>query len=150
MWVLPGPPRIPPRTGISCLDTKSPPFAGIACTICVSAETNVGREPIFGDLSLAAKSPFPAAERSSGRAVTERGYSYNPSTSSWRDHSTGRSRRRVTPILYGSRPSIAAWTRLGARKASELETPLLVRPKPKMPWIAERRGHVSALPNLPN
>jgi len=37
----------------------------------------------------------------------------------WRDHSEGRSRRRVTPIPCGSRPSVAALTRSGARKASE-------------------------------
>ena len=38
----------------------------------------------------------------------------------WRDHSAGRSTRRVTPMPWGSRPSIAARTRSGARNASEI------------------------------
>ena len=46
--------------------------------------------------------------------------SVRPSIRRWRDHSAGRSARRVTPMPWGSRPSIAALTRSGARKASEM------------------------------
>ena len=68
------------------------------------------------------KSRFPATETVVARDSVRMG-SYcagSPSIGCWRDHSAGRSARRVTPMPCGSRPSMAALTRSGARKASEM------------------------------
>src|SRR6202022_2334076 len=70
--VLPSPPRIPVRTGVSLSLTNSPNFAGLFAARLTGVPVSVARgsnfETAFGLRSLASANPFLARER--GRRKT--------------------------------------------------------------------------------
>jgi hypothetical protein len=97
-------------------------LAGLLYDRVVSETADLWVGAVLTHFSPPWKSRFPATETAVARDSVRKG-SYcagSPSIWCWRDHSAGRSARRITPMPCGSRPSIAALTRSGARKASEI------------------------------